>query len=80
MLSYSQAEADTENRKAQMERLEAWLPVMQAQIKKTKGKDKKSFTMVRALPDKSLCIGAYALVRCLSGCHLHNSEPGLLRS
>ena len=44
MLSGPQAEAETENRKAQMERLEAWLPVMQAQIKKTKGKDKKRAT------------------------------------
>lgn len=80
MLSGSQAEVATENRKAQMERLEAWLPVMQAQIKKTKGKDKKSFTMVSRVPDMSHCIVAYALARCLSGCYLHNSVSGLLRS
>jgi hypothetical protein len=37
-----------------MEQLQAWLQVMQAQVKKMKGQPKKSFTMVRLMPKPSL--------------------------
>ena len=67
MLCLAQAGAVAEQRAAQEERLQAWLPVMHAQIKKTKGKEKKSFTMVRSpchIPDclQLLVPGWYALL------------------
>ena len=41
------AKEATEARAAQLERLESWLPIMSAQVKKTKGKEGKKFVMVR---------------------------------
>ena len=51
------AKQEKESRAAQLERLESWLPIMSAQVKKTKGKEGKKFVMVRQLhrrtPDPS---------------------------
>lgn len=60
----TQAGAVAEQRAAQMERLQAWLPVMHAQIKKTKGKEKKSFTMVRSPRHSPDCLHLREATRC----------------